>query len=78
MNTTHPHDPDLCRVCVQRPVSTDGICDACRPPWRDSEPRWNWLEAALHRWTWLDVEAALALARAILERAEPLLEDGRE
>ena len=31
---------DLCRVCLRRPASTDGICEASRP-WRTDEPTWN-------------------------------------
>jgi hypothetical protein len=31
-------DTDLCRVCVTRPATADGVCDVCRPPWRTDEP----------------------------------------
>ena len=67
MTAARRDDPDLCRVCIQRPASADGVCDTCRP-WYDDEPRWTWrdLEEALRQWRQRDVEAAVALAHRIL------------
>jgi hypothetical protein len=31
---------DLCRVCLRRPATTDGICDDCRAPWPTDAPTW--------------------------------------
>jgi hypothetical protein len=38
MTTTPP--TNLCRVCIQRPAGSDGVCDTCRP-WHTDAPVWT-------------------------------------